>query len=95
MSADNINAPAHYTAGGIETIDYIRAKLTPEQYKGYCLGNLLKYLSRARLKNGVEDYKKAQVYLQWLVAAEEATNVPEAQPATYAKPYRKDTGSAP
>lgn len=71
LKVDNVTAPAHYTAGGIETIDYIRAKLTPEQLKGYYVGNLLKYLSRARLKNGVEDYKKAQVYLQWLINAED------------------------
>lgn len=67
MRADDmVNAPSHYTAGGIETIDYIRAKLTTDQLRGYYLGNLLKYLSRARLKNGAEDYKKAEVYLRWL-----------------------------
>jgi hypothetical protein len=26
---DPVNSPDHYTAGGIETIDYLRAKLTP------------------------------------------------------------------
>lgn len=67
MSAnDLVNAPQHYTAGGIETIDYIKAKLTTEQLRGYYLGNLLKYLSRARLKDGARDYKKAEVYLKWL-----------------------------
>lgn len=65
--SDNVNNPDHYTAGGIETIDFIRAKLTPEQLKGYFLANCLKYLSRAQHKNGVEDLKKAEVYLRWLI----------------------------
>lgn len=65
--ADNVNSPRHYTSGGIETIDYIRAKLSPEQFRGYCLGNVLKYISRADLKGGAEDLKKAQTYLRWAV----------------------------
>lgn len=72
MNADDlVNAPAHYTAGGIETIEFIRAKLTPEQLKGYYLGNLLKYLSRGQYKNGLQDYQKAMVYLRWLVELED------------------------
>ena len=57
----------HYDAGGIETLDYIRAKLTPEQYKGYLLGNLLKYTSRANFKESFSrDIEKAARYAQWL-----------------------------
>jgi hypothetical protein len=63
---DPVNKPAHYTNGGIETIEYIRAKLTPDQLRGYYLGNLLKYLSRAQHKDGPQDYRKATVYLRWL-----------------------------
>lgn len=33
----------YYDAGGIETLDVIKAKLTPEQYHGYLLGNVIKY----------------------------------------------------
>lgn len=43
---DMVNHPPHYTFGGIETIDYIKAKLTPEEYRGYLKGNILKYGSR-------------------------------------------------
>lgn len=68
---DEINQPNHYTVGGIEVIEYIRAKLTNEQLKGYYTGNLLKYLSRADHKGGLEDYKKAQVYLKWLIELED------------------------
>lgn len=68
---DVVNKPNHYMAGGIETIEYIRAKLNYDQLKGYYLGNLLKYLSRAEFKNGKEDYLKAQVYLKWLIDLED------------------------
>lgn len=69
-STDNIN-PDHYKTGGIETIDYIKAKLTEEEYKGYLKGNIIKYISRAEQKNGVEDYKKAQWYTNRLVEVTE------------------------
>ena len=59
--------PDHYKVGGVETIDYIKAKMTQEQYEGYLLGNVIKYTSRFQHKNGVEDLKKAQWYLNKLI----------------------------
>ena len=57
--ADPVNNPAHYTVGGIETIDFIEAKKL-----GYNLGNVIKYLTRADHKgNKIEDLRKAQWYL--------------------------------
>src|SRR5690625_2794919 len=64
---DNVNQPNHYTQGKYEVIDYIKDKLTNEQYIGYCLGNVLKYVSRHELKGGKEDLGKAQVYLGWAI----------------------------
>ena len=56
---DPVNHPAHYTVGGIETIDFIEAKKL-----GYNLGNVVKYLTRADHKgNKLEDLRKAQWYL--------------------------------
>jgi hypothetical protein len=63
---DNVNRPAHYANKSIEVIDYIKDTLTTEQYQGYCLGNVIKYISRYQKKNGREDLKKAAVYLRWL-----------------------------
>ena len=64
---DIVISPPHYTAGGIETIDYIAAKLSPDEMRGYCLGNALKYLSRSGKKgDGVEDVRKAIFYLQYM-----------------------------
>jgi len=64
---DPINHPAHYTSGGIETINYIEAKLNFDQYEGFLLGNILKYISRYPLKGGKEDLKKAKWYLNKLL----------------------------
>lgn len=67
--ADPIASPTHYTAGGIETIDILRAKLTPEQFQGFCLGNVIKYATRAGKKDDtIKDLKKASVYLGWLIS---------------------------
>lgn len=65
--ADNVNSPSHYGQGKIEAIDYIKDSLTKEEYIGYLRGNIAKYLHRWRYKNGLEDLKKAQVYLGWLI----------------------------
>lgn len=57
--ADNVNHPAHYKVGGIETIDFIEAKQL-----NYNLGNVVKYVTRADHKgNNVEDLLKARWYL--------------------------------
>lgn len=61
---DNVNNPAHYTQGGIECIDAIKASMSPLEYAGFLKGNALKYLWRYRHKGkAVEDLKKANWYL--------------------------------
>ena len=66
---DPVNKPKHYVKEGssIECIDYIEDFLHKEEYIGYLRGNIAKYLHRWRSKNGLEDLKKAEVYLSWLV----------------------------
>ena len=62
--ADNVNHPAHYKVGGIETIDFIEAKQL-----SYHLGNVVKYIARADSKgNRKEDLLKAQWYLNREIA---------------------------
>lgn len=65
--ADAINHPSHYADKDIEVIDYIFDTLTPEEATGYCIGNVLKYVSRWRKKGGPEDLEKAKVYLGWAI----------------------------
>lgn len=65
---DVVNAPSHYTFGGIETIDYMKAKSSPEEFRGHLRLTAIKYLSRAGHKDDtLQDYKKAAVYLDWLI----------------------------
>jgi hypothetical protein len=67
---DAVNSPNHYI-GKIECIDYLRDKLTPAEFTGFCMGNVLKYCSRWRKKDGVQDLHKAMVYLKWAIENEE------------------------
>lgn len=68
---DIVNDPQHYKLDGlgIESIDVIKSVLGDE-FKAFCKGNVLKYVMRADKKNGVEDLKKAKVYLEWLLENE-------------------------
>lgn len=68
--SDAVSHPAHYSQGmpeGVEVIDIVRA-----QKADYLHGNVIKYVLRWKFKNGVEDLKKAQQYLTWLIEQEEA-----------------------
>ena len=57
---DEVNSPAHYKIGGIETIDFIEAKTL-----NYHLGNVVKYVTRASHKgNYIQDLEKAKWYLE-------------------------------
>ena len=70
MGKDMVNQPSHYTSGGIECIDAIRASMTEEAFKGFLKGNVLKYMWRYEKKfNPTEDLKKAQWYLKRLEEA--------------------------
>jgi hypothetical protein len=69
MSSDNdpVNHPAHYKSGSVECIDAIESALTPEEFRGYCKGNMLKYIWRERHKGGDESIAKARWYLNRLL----------------------------
>ena len=67
---DMVNSPPHYNQAGIECIDAIRAA-TGDGYEYYLQGNIIKYLWRYRYKNGAQDLKKAQWYLDRLIEEKE------------------------
>lgn len=71
VQKDAVNHPDHYTQGGIECIDCIKASMSKEGFEDYCKGNVIKYLHRWRFKGGVQDLKKASVYLNWLIESAE------------------------
>ena len=65
---DNINHPAHYTAGGIECIDALAAATEGlHGIEAVCTANAIKYLWRWKRKNGVEDLQKAIWYTERLI----------------------------
>ena len=66
---DDVNSPEHYKLNhdGIECIDALRAS-TGEGFEYYLQGNVMKYLWRYRYKNGVEDLKKDNWYLELMIA---------------------------
>ena len=68
---DAVQHPSHYTQGGIECIDAIKASMTADGFCDYCKGNIIKYIWRWRDKGGAEDLRKASVYLNWLINAAE------------------------
>lgn len=65
---DVVDHPKHYTQGNIETIEYMESALTAEEFCGGCKMNVLKYVSREKHKNGIEDLKKARWYLDRLIS---------------------------
>ena len=73
-SSNAVQHPNHYTQGGIECIEAIKAALGKDGFTDYCRGNVYKYLWRFRDKNGIEDLRKAKVYLDWMIENEEGSN---------------------
>ena len=68
--SDPVNNPSHYTSGGVECIEAMEAALSPDEFRGFLKGNVLKYLWRESGKNGTEDLLKAQWYLNRLLSNE-------------------------
>ena len=66
MEHKDVKNQQHY-AQAVQPIEYMEITMTPEQYEGYLLGNVIKYISRYRHKNGLEDLRKGKVYMAWLV----------------------------
>jgi hypothetical protein len=70
---DAVNHPPHYKVGGIEAIDYMKAKSTPEEFRGHLRLTVLKYISRTGHKDdALQDLKKARWYLNKLIEELEA-----------------------
>lgn len=72
-AADVVNNPNHYNTGRFETIELIEEVTSgyEDGYLAYCIGNSLKYISRAPFKHEtpLEDLRKAAKYLEFAIAA--------------------------
>lgn len=63
---DPVDNPKHYTQGGIQPLDFIMA-----HNMSFCQGNVIKYVTRYKWKDGVTDLKKARCYLDKLIQVEQ------------------------
>ena len=65
---DMVNHPQHYTQGGIECIDALKAATVGKRgIEAVCVANVIKYLWRYEEKNGIEDVRKAKWYIERLL----------------------------
>lgn len=61
--SDNVNHPSHYETGKFECIEVMTEALGVDAVKNFCICNAFKYIYRCSRKNGLEDVKKANWYL--------------------------------
>lgn len=57
----------HYRQGDVECIEAIKSALTKDEFRGFCKGNILKYVWRERHKGKCGDLEKAYDYLTWAI----------------------------
>ena len=68
IEPDMVNHPQHYTQGGIECIDALKAATVGKRgIEAVCVANVIKYLWRYEKKNGIEDIRKAKFYIERLL----------------------------
>jgi hypothetical protein len=68
MSANDMQVGGeHYQSKSIQPWDAMQAWMTPEQFKGFLWGNVIKYVARWQDKGGVEDLRKARHYMDKLI----------------------------
>jgi len=54
--------PTYYRDGGADVISMLSEVFTPEEFRGFMKGNIIKYTVRYDKKNGMEDLNKAEEY---------------------------------
>lgn len=65
---DAVQHPSHYTQGKVECIEALESATAGlAGIEAVCTANAIKYLWRYKHKNGVQDVKKAQWYINHLI----------------------------
>ena len=64
--SDAVNHPSHYNRYSREVIESIKGLCTPEEFRGYLKGNIIKYSARYGGKDGLQDIDKLAKYTQFL-----------------------------
>jgi len=70
LTGDSVHAPVHYKGDKMECIDAMQAMLSHDEFRGFLRGNIFKYMWRYKEKNGIEDLRKANWYLEKLIKLE-------------------------
>lgn len=85
MKNDMVNHPSHYMSEtGMEVIDVIEAfTFDLKGGEAYCIGNVIKYICRYKHKNGIEDLKKAQWYLNRVIKRLEMLEEENNEPCSF------------
>lgn len=84
-SYNTITRPAHYARFAIEPLDFIKANNF-----NFLVGNVIKYVCRYDMKNGLEDLRKAREYLDHIIAGEEKRLVRDAGEKVAGQPASDD-----
>ena len=63
---DKVNHPSHYNRYSREVIESIKGLCTPDEFRGYLKGNIIKYSARYSGKDGIQDIDKLAKYTQFL-----------------------------
>lgn len=66
--------PDYYKNNGKDLIEVFSEQMSQDQFRGFMIGNVIKYLTRYEKKNGIEDLEKAQTYLERLTGFEKSIN---------------------
>lgn len=72
MVEDTVNHPKHYTNHPVECIEEMKAMFGLSVVANFCMCNVWKYRYRAMSKNGEEDLKKADWYMEEYLRIQEA-----------------------
>lgn len=67
MKEYNAISPKHYEQGKYTCFDEMISLFGEEAVKHFCMLNIYKYRYRANLKNGDEDLKKSEFYMDYLI----------------------------
>ena len=70
-----MESPNYYKNQKIQPIQYLNVSMPEQQFIGFLRGNVIKYVSRYDKKNGLDDLKKAKVYLDWLIQYTETNDI--------------------
>lgn len=76
VSDGTAKSQTHYQQADVQPIEIMQMYMTPEQFKGFLYGNVLKYSLRYQYKGQAKvDLEKAAQYLKWLQQVERGEKI--------------------